>query len=516
MRSTFTGLSIAKSGLFASQRSLDIIGHNIANANTKGYTRQRLDQAAATPMNIPSGKGQMGLGVEMLKITQVRDELLDIQFRTQNTDLGFWEERFNSLSRVEAVFNEPNDNGIRKVMDKFYTSLHDLSKDPSNPTARAVALQNGVSLAQTFNDMNSQFEKMVMDLDSEVVATVREVNTYAQQIALINEEIYRVELSGQKANDLRDKRNLLIDDLSKLIDIQVIDVQEPGTLNTRMNILVQGTALVRHNETNLIKLVEGQEHNLTKDGKDANPPRDNLSTVRVHNISWSTDAPINQSILKGSLGGQLAQRDNIDGDVKGVPYYIRMINEFASEFANAFNEVHQGGQGLKGETGLKLFAANGDGGSTELINARNIRINQDLIREPSKFGVGLTSAVDDNKNVLRMIELREQSLTLQINYTAASGKSNSDLSIGKPDDIMKSLIGVVGVDAQQSERIFENQITITQSIETFRMSVSGVHLDEEMSNMIRYQHAYNASARMITTVDEMIDVIINRMGRVGL
>ena len=115
-----------------------------------------------------------------------------------------------------------------------------------------------------------------------------------------------------------------------------------------------------------------------------------------------------------------------------------------------------------------------------------------------------------------MIELREQSIPLKMEYTAASGKASKEMSIGKPDDVLKSLIGVVGVDAQQAFRVNENQITITESIDTYRMSVSGVHLDEEMANMIKYQHAYNASARMITTVDEMIDVIINRMGRVGL
>ena len=513
MRSTFTGLSIAQSGLFASQRSLDIIGHNISNANTKGYTRQRLDQAAANPMSLPGGKGQMGLGTEMLKISQVRDELLDIQYRAQNTELGFWEERYNSLSRVETVFNEPNDNGIRKVMDKFYTSLHDLSKDPSNPTARAVALQNGVSLAQTFNDMNTQFEKMVMDLDTEVEATVREINTYAEQIAMLNDEIYRVELSGNKANDLRDKRNLLVDDLSKLIDIQVVEVQDENTPYVKMNILVQGTPLVSHKENTFIKLNGGQPHDLTEDGKLADPERDNLSTLTVHNLTWDTGAPINQEALRGVLGGQLAQRDNIDGDVKGVPYYVRMINEFASEFAKAFNDVHKSGQGLQGETGLPLFAPNGDPGSIEQINAKNIRINQDLIREPGKLAVGTTSAVDDNKNILKMIELREKPITLKISYKDDTSK---EMSIGKPDDVLKSLIGVVGVDAQQAFRVNENQITITESIDTYRMSVSGVHQDEEMANMIKYQHAYNASARMITTVDEMIDVIINRMGRVGL
>src|SRR5690606_1096063 len=130
--------------------------------------------------------------------------------------------------------NEPKDNGIRKVMDTFYTSFHDLSKDPANPTARAVAVQNAVSLSQTFNSMNEQFEKMVSDLDSEVTATVREINTFAMQISMMNKEIYSAETSGASANDLRDKRNLLIDDLSKLIDIQVVNVTDPDGKSAKM------------------------------------------------------------------------------------------------------------------------------------------------------------------------------------------------------------------------------------------------------------------------------------------
>lgn len=520
MGSTFGGLTIAKSGLFASQRSLDTIGHNISNANTRGYTRQRLEQSASTPLNIPGGQGQLGIGVEMKQITQIRDQMLDIQFRAQSTDLGMWEERYNSLSNVEAVFNEPKDNGIRKVMDTFYTSFHDLSKDPANPTARAVAVQNAVSLSQTFNSMNEQFEKMVSDLDSEVTATVREINTFAMQISMMNKEIYSAETSGASANDLRDKRNLLIDDLSKLIDIQVVNVTDPDGKSAKMNILVQGTALISHDQTNEINLINGQEHPLTKDGKNVVPPTDELYNIKVHNLAWSTGAPVDQSALRGTLGGQLAQRDNFEGDIKGVPYYIRMINKFAGEFANAFNAVHEGGVDLNGAAGEKLFAVNGDttiDTTTTPINAKNIKINQNLIREPGKLAAGLSSDVDDNKNVLRMIELRETSLSLNIKYDAAyKGGITTELSSGKPDDIMKSLIGVVGVDTQQAGRVYNNQITITESVNNFRMSVSGVSLDEEMSNMVKYQHAYNASARMITTVDEMIDVIINRMGRVGL
>lgn len=512
MRSTFAGLSIAQSGLFAAQRSLDITGHNIANANTRGYSRQRLNQSAANPLNIAGGKGQLGIGVDMKHITQIRDEFMDIKYRDEMTVLGEWEERYMALTQIESIFNEPSKNGIRAVMDRFYQGLHDLSVDPANPTSRAVVLQNSVALAQTLNQMNNQFEKMVLDLNQEVEATVTDINAIADQIAQLNKQIYEVEADGSKANDLRDARNVLIDDLSKLIDIQVVNVVEPGAKFSKMNILVQGTALVGHDKTNKIDMIKNEEHPLRIDGQKLDPERTDLSTIKVTNIQWSTGAPINQDSLKGTLGGQLDQRDNFEGSEKGVPYYIRMINEFTTSFADEFNRLHEKGIDLDGNGGLPFFTT---GGGTGVINARNIQVNDVILKSPSKIAAGYSSSVDDARNIVEMLGIRDKNLAVNIEY---SGTPNTVVKLleGKPDDILKSMISVLGVDAQQAKRVFENQTLLSDEIDSYRMSVSGVHLDEEMSNMIKYQHAYNASARMITTVDEMIDVIINRMGRVGL
>ncbi|MBP2027789.1 flagellar hook-associated protein FlgK [Acetoanaerobium pronyense] len=159
------------------------------------------------------------------------------------------------------------------------------------------------------------------------------------------------------------------------------------------------------------------------------------------------------------------------------------------------------------------FFTNG-GGASE-ISAKNISVNVDLLNDPTKLAAGQTSAVDDNRNVLKMLEIRNTSIAFTIDYIGPPAKTTV-IGEGKPDDILKTIIASLGVDTQQAKRMHENQSMLTEEIDIYRMSVSGVHLDEEMSNMIKYQHAYNASARMITTVDEMIDVIINRMGRVGL
>ena len=516
MRSTFAGLSIASSGLFAAQRALDITGHNISNVNTRGYSRQRLNQAAQDPMSIVGGQGQLGLGVKMQFISQVRDEMLDIKYRTEVNTLGEWEEKYNSISQIEAIFNEPTDTGIRKVMDNFFEGLNSLSKDPSSPTTRAVFIQSAVALAQNFNHMTDNFEKMIRDANEEVESSVRSINSMGSQIARLNEQILEAELDGSRANDLRDARNLLIDDLSKLVDIQVKEVPISNGNSSTLSILIQGTPLVNHTDTNVLELETDQDHPMYKDGLDAIPPRTDLSTIRVSNIKWATGSSLDQTKLGGTIGGQLQQRDGFKDENKGIPYYVRFTSEFAKSFAETINTAHAAGYALGATTpsGLDIFESNG--GAT--INAGNIKVNQALLNDPTLLALGgVSGAKDDNKNAIAMLELRNnKSFISEIDYNPLSGKSKIVLGEGTPEDVIKTMISTLGVDGQEAKRMFNNQQYLAEEIDSFRMSVSGVSQDEEMSNMIKFQHAYNAAARMITAVDEMIDVIINRMGRVGL
>lgn len=866
MRSTFGAFNASRSGLFAAQRALDIVGHNLSNVNTPGYTRQRLNQTNARPLQLPGGKGPIGQGVEMVSITQIRNEFLDIQFRKETETLGFWEERYTYLTQIESTFNEPSDKSIASALNNFYASMHEVAKTAADPTARKVMVQNAVALCENLNFMATRFEKLIEDLNSEVEATVRKINTCANQIATLNKQIYEVEIDGSHANDLRDKRNLVLDELSKLVNIQVVNVPDEATGGrfSKMNVLVQGTGLVMHDYVNEIALEKNQEHKLTLEGKKTNPPRNDLETVRITNLKWSTGSYIHQDQLGGTLGGQIDMRDNFDGNEKGIPYYLRMINEYAFEFARKFNEIHshKDGRDLNGNRGLEFFKPDGNKDLDALnisdpmhpgrpnskykrINARNIRVNEAILTQSSLVAVARVhenppphgSGIDNNKNLEELIKIREEvDFTMDVKYMPA-GKSgekqpvdfvfkkgtaselikdpalagikaeveafqaalkalkdapddagkrddvkdkavalvnkmkgeftagediktrintldaqvvaqigalntaltniagatgaareaaisalkglvgaeavtvryvplptppggvrnevlingvvvvsgntastvqakpgqkhpltldgekmepkrkdldgvtvtnfeiagppaqeipmkpiggtigdiinkrddytdpanaaykaralnefanafaesfnqahkegfdaNGDpgldffvgggsrisaenisinativadsskiateskngkpadnlsqiinnytgkelrlkieykgevtrLAQGKPDDVMKSLIGVLGVDGAESKRKTQNQKMITESVDGYRKSVSGVSQDEEMSNMIRYQHAYNASARMITTIDEMIDVIVNRMGRVGL
>lgn len=550
MSSTFFGFNIARSGLFTAQRALDVSSHNIANAETAGYTRQRVDAVQEDPLKFPGT--MMGAGVTTEAVKQIRNEFLDMKYRYENMVYGESSFRFDSLSEVEAIMNEPSSSGIRTVMDDFFNSLQELSKDPSSLTARAVVRERAHSLTYTISHMYDQFEKMVKDTDFAVKTTVDEINMYASDIASINDQIFRAELGGVKANDLRDRRNLLIDKLSSLVGVEVVEVSESTGSSVfeskKMNILINGNMLVSHDKVNKLVADEQIDHPA------------GIADISVRQVKFSTGDPLNVDAISGKLKAELDIRDNAsEGSRKGVPFYMKKLDEFVKVFANEINSAHMGGFGLDENSGGIAFFdtataeyekqyeidgtavsdtiaakwpgkadaeiisgwesankgytvvkdADGKWAQVPKITAKNIILSKAIeldldniaaagIEDDATAGKGLAG---DNSNILKIAELRHK---------------NDMFMWGTPDDFVKSLVANLGVDAQDAKRTMNNQEVLTQQIETQRQSISGVSLDEEMTNVVRFQHAYNASARMITTLDEMIDVIVNRMGRVGL
>jgi len=501
--STFFGFNIARSGLFTAQKALSVVSHNIANAETPGYSRQRVEQRASNPMALSGGKGMLGTGVDSTAITQIRNEFLDIKMRNENTVYGQWKSRYESLSEIEAIMNEPSESGIRRVMDDFFSSIQELSKDPSSLTTRAVVRERGIAMANTLNHMHSQFEKMVRDTDFEVKTTVDQINTYANDISKLNEQICKAEMDGNKANDLRDQRNLLMDKLSELVNLEVKELTDGKDINLsgKLILSINGQPLVSHDKA----------YKLTVDTKDKHGV---LENIEVGQLQWElgrnadgtpiTGSKIDSSILKGKLKAQLDMRDNIDGDNKGIPYYIDKLNEFTNTFATKFNDIHKEGYGLQDGSHGNLFFESKD---SEPITAANIKISSDIEADLDNIAAAKFGDANDKGlagDASNMVDLA------QIRY------DHDMFAWGSPDDFVKSLVSNLGVDAQTAKRMSENQEVLVSQIDLQRQSISGVSLDEEMTNMVKFQHAYNAAARMITTVDEMIDVIVNRMGRVGL
>lgn len=531
MRSTFFGFNTARSGLFASQRALDITGHNIANANTPGYSRQRLNVTASNPLTLPGGQGMIGTGVDTHSIQQLRNQFLDYKYRQENTTAGQWSTRSDSLQQIEAVLNEPSDSGIRKVMDEFYTALQELSKgsNSDNLTVRAQVRQRGIALTKTLNHMYTQLKDMQKNMDFEVKTTVDQINGYAEQISNLNQQIFRFEADGSHANDLRDQRNLLVDQLSELVDIEV---QE--STDGKFKIAINGIGLVSHfNHEKLVTVKRVTEKNYV-DNKD------------LLDVKWENGSSFN--CKSGKLKGILDSRDNMDGNEKGVPYYMDQLNRFTTVFASRFNQQHRLGYGLsnagngidffnypsgvlsdvtatvatltgsddekiakyeKANAGMTIFKSGTNWYQATIIKADQINISSAIENNLNNIAAALSNSggapplsglPGDGSNALALLDMRHDA---------------GMFTWGNPDDYFKSLISNLGVDTQEAIRMTDNQQVLLNQIDNGRQSISGVSLDEEMANMVKFQHSYNASARMITTIDEMLDKIINGMGVVG-
>lgn len=473
------GFSTAVSGLLASQRALYVINHNIVNAKTNGYSRQEALQGATSPDILP-GIGFLGSGTEIYDIVRVRNSYTDFKYWLENSPYGEWKVKKDTLNELEKLFGEPSNSSFRKYMDDFFSSMEELSKNPSDYAFREPVRQTALSLAKHINETAERLSNLKEEIGFTVGTKVKEINKIGEQIANLNRQIYSLELDGKKANDLRDKRELLIDNLSKIVNVRVDESKEG-----KFRVSISGISLVDHVNVNKIEF------------KPENPEKVN----DPKELYWSNGNKL--EVKSGELSGymDLLKGDGSNGGYRGVPFYIEKLDEFAKGFADKINEVHSKGYGLNGETGKAFFEPK-DGKD---ITASNITLSKDILDDLANIACAeVEDGVEDNKNLLKLIKLREDK-------TFFSG----DFSQGTPDDFIKSILSNLAVDSSQAARMDSTEKLIINNILRKRQSESGVSLDEEMGNIVKYQHIYNASARMVTTIDMILDVTINRLGMVG-
>lgn len=471
MRSTFFGLEMGRRALFTQQRALDVTGHNIANANTEGYTRQVADMAATLPYTVPAFNSpvtplQVGTGVEITQINRIREGFLDYQIRKETSTLEYWESKRDALQKIEVILREPSDNGLRTVMDKFWSSLQELSKNPESEGVRALVRETGITLSNTFNQLSKQLTDLQTDADTSIDIKVDEANTIASQINTLNQQISLLQAADQNANDLRDRRDLLVDQLSEIMDIQFSE-DAAGVLT----ITVGGTNYV--DNTFVV-------NDIVKTGLGAT-------------LNW-TKAPAGPVTI---TGGEIFGLDEVYSTI--TVNYLADLDNLASTFATNINAIHSAGFGLGAvpPTGNNFFA----GGPP--ITAANIQVDPAIIASLNNIAAATLAAnvPGDGSNALAMAQLK-QALTMNAGTTTY-------------DDFYRSLVSQLGVQSQEAIRMSDNQGFLLNQLKNNRTEVSGVSLDEEMTNMVRFQQSYNAAARLVTTMDEMIDTVVNRMGLVG-
>lgn len=474
MPGTFLGVEIARRALSAQQRAVDITGHNIANANTKGYSRQVASLKATDGYTLagfdrPTAAGLIGTGVDLDSIERMRDGFVDLQIRKESLAQGRWEARQKALEQVELIVAEPSESGLRAALDGFWQSLEDLAQTPESDAARSVVRQQAVALTDLFRSTYGQLDELRSSVDQDIRTKVGEINVLASQVAALNVQITKAESMGNQANDLKDQRDLAINKLSKMVNLTV----GAGPMGT-VSLSIQGATLVELGTFRAMR---------------AEPDAANNGMVRV---TWETSGA-DVGLTGGELKGLLEIRD---GD---LGRYMADLNTLASGLATEINTVHRAGYGLDGLSNRDFFAAN-DGSAT--VDARNIAVSPGVAANPQWIAAAsVANAPGDGSNALKMAAKLDE-------------KVLSSNTIGLRD-FYGSLISSIGVDANQASDMARNQTTLVDHLEQLGQSVSGVSLDEEMTNLIRYQQGYQAAARVMNTMDEMLDLMVNRLGLAG-
>lgn len=495
MRTTFGTFNIATSGLFASQRALDITSHNISNADTEGYSRQIALQRATNPM-VGDRSGVIGTGVETYDIIRTRSSYLDSKYWNQNKSYNEWQVKEDSLSEIEGIFNEPSDTGLRKVMDEFFSSLEELSKNASDNTCRVAVLEKGNILAASINRNGHELINSIRDINFDIKNKVAEVNSISERIVSLNKQIFSFELDGHQANDLRDQREVLVDKLSSIVDINVSEMPGPNG-NDYFDVKIGGMTLIHHFDHNELATDEVELNSTSLDGTGITE----MGGGKRSDIIWAGTTNQKVSISGGEIKGLLDVRDG-DGvgmNFRGIPYYINKLNEFAQDFAGKFNEQHMKGNDQYGNQGVEFFKAPDAGKKTTCID---LAVNPALLTDPKLIAASsLDNGESNSANIFMLIGLRNKEIFTNVK--------------GTPDDFIKSMLSALAVDSSQAKRMTSNSGSLVEQTKIRRLSDSGVSLDEEMTNMVKFQQAYSASAKMVTTLDKILDTTVNRLGIVG-
>jgi len=550
---TYMGLEIAMRGLYSSQRGMANVAHNVDNVNTPGYSRQVLVQTAARPLLVANGAGMLGMGSDVTGVERIRDTYLDEKYWSEAQYYGEWSVKATIIEDMQTIYNEPSNNGYSKIIGDFFSALQTLSTDPSDLSIRAMVKEKAVAVTKYFNSVAKHFDLLQDDLNQMVNAKVEEVNNLADQIKELNLQIYNFEVMGNKANDLRDRRDYLVDKLSKLVNVSAYEVETGlklpnGEKETRFIVTISGKALVDHGNVVHLKC-ESRQQKLNAEDID-----------NLFEVSWADGNTLN--LKSGELKAYIDMRDGNDGipglngekspDCKGIPYYQRKMNEFVRTFAMALNEGimdsdgdgvldktfgHVDGYTLNGSTpsGIRLFTMMDEYGeymssadfmsmaeklgiqegitydpATDEYDARLLRAYQNITAR--NFSISFDVDYDPSENISASLAPNQAGNNENVNNLLKIRHNAYLFMEGTPEDFIKTVVSSMGVDGQQYEQYLDVQEGIINQLNNRRQSISGVSLNEEMTNLVKYQQIYGAAATMIRTYNEVLDILVNRLG----
>lgn len=468
MTGLFGSLNTSTSGLRAQQAALQTTSHNLANANTVGYSRQRVTMEANVPQSY-AGIGQIGTGALINGITRVTDDFVTMQLQNEQASLNRFQQESDIIGQLEAVYNEPSTTGVAHQLSELFVSWGNLSSNPESTTSKTMVLRQ----SETFLDTVSHASNKMTDLAGETVSLIQkeilDFNEAAKQLKTVNDQIFNATVKGEMPNDLLDKQDQLIGQMKSIAGVKVDTTDKYG----RQFVSLGETDIVSENEIKTLEMSETEPGVITVDGED-------------HEITTGS--------IKGLQDGR-----------KVVLEKQTELNTFMDDFAKAVNIIQTGGNA---EDNTEFF----------VLKDGQYEVNEGLLNDPSTLVTGKdfnNTISGDGSRAKAIADLQNTTLSNDFSvedYNEETMSFNSDPAGSTLFNRYNDIVTDMGITKQQADNMVANQTDLTALLEQRQASISGVDLNEEVVNMIQYQSAFQANSRVISTITEMLDTLINRTG----
>lgn len=497
MSSTFGTYNIAYSGMYVNQAGLATVTTNLANVDTAGASRVRV---SATDRDVvQSGTASTGTGTSIASIKRARDQFLDATYRTENADASYYNVKNGNLSYMQELLSEFNSStsstsdsssssdGVQKLLEDFYNDWEELSKDPSSESNREAVVESADSLISGLQEIDSQLQQLQADAVNGVKDGVDSLNKLASQVADLNKQITTTENGGAEASYLRDQRDELLDQMSSMANIRTVE-QSDGS----MQVYIGGTTLVDGNTADKLTVAG--------DGSTSSPLT----------VKWA-DTGSEAEISSGSIAAYLEDADQsgyttladsdlpydfTGGATSSITSLRQGLNDLITTLVVKINALHETGYGTDGTTGLDFFTA---ADSTQPLSITNIEVNPTLTGDVDKIAAAASTDSGDNTIAEEIYNL---STADNYEYDGLTMDSN---------DFYSSVISWIGTAGDNAQSNYDTQTSLVNQVDNQRQTVSSISTDEEMSNMIKYQQAYNASAKVMTTIDTLIKSLLDAL-----
>jgi len=522
MAGLFNTLNIAVKGLNAQQTALHTTSHNISNINTMGFSRQRVELKADTSYTYV-GVGQLGTGVKLVGVVRMVDDFVNDQIRKENSALNQYVAKDNVMSQIEKVFNEPSDTGLNFAMNEMFNSWQELSKNPESLNAQSIVVEKSKTFAETLNHMASQIDGLKGDTVSNIEKNALDINSLAERLSTINDQIFNITVKGQSPNDLLDERDLLMKEMNGLAEMTAkfdkwgrvsltLDGKELTAKDNPAKLSVISDVKTNKDGTVTLQIAVGGDTSKmepmtlsaeeAKNFKAGSPVFYNADSVTEPKVTLA-------NISSGVIGGNLEAINEIEARIKE-------LDLFAKGTAKLINTVHK--SGVEG-VDFFTFKKNADNSTGEPI-ALNFSVNPDLLADESKVATGelITSPEGDGSRALAIANLRNTKINfkdvdnLMDNYDTDTMKFKDATGGVTMNGSYNNIVTKVGISTQQASNMVKNEEAVMTQLTNRRESVSGVSLDEEVTNLMKFQRGFEANSRVISTLSEMLDTLINRTG----